>query len=327
MIERESLKLPVVLGVLMIVTIVALSVGWVLLSVFGAERHRDLAPLYWTLLPVGAAFLAFVLVGVVTYLWLSVKIIRLNHRQSNFVDSVTHELKSPITSLKLYLQTLRQRPVSEQERAEFYDVMLNDVERLHQLILHILDAAHLEKEAPGGEEEVIDLAPLLRECAAKVCEGNHVELGVIRFSLHSTYVLARRVDVEIVFRNLVDNAVKYGGEDLEIEISLAQQGGEAVVKIADNGPGIPAKQRRKVFRRFARLGVELERERAGTGLGLYIVRNLVRRMRGKVSVYDPPHGSGTIFEVRLPALLTKSDPTPLSDRQMSSVYPLPAEVA
>ena len=105
MFERRSLKLPITLGVLMIVSVIALTVGWVLLSTFGAVANSRWAPLYWTLLTVGTAFLVFVLVGVVLYLRLSVETINLNRRQSNFIDSVTHELKSPLASLKLYLQT------------------------------------------------------------------------------------------------------------------------------------------------------------------------------------------------------------------------------
>ena len=133
MFERRSLKLPITLGVLMIVSVIALTVGWVLLAATGASTDSRWAPLYWTLLTVGTAFLAFVLVGVVMYLTLSVQAINLNRRQSNFIDSVTHELKSPLASLKLYLQTLGRSQVSPQEQADFVRFMLDDVERLDSL--------------------------------------------------------------------------------------------------------------------------------------------------------------------------------------------------
>ena len=115
MFERRSLKWPITLGVIMIVLIVALTVGWILLAVSGMLNEKGPAPLYWTLLTVGTTFLVLVLVGVVMYLALSVKEINLNRRQSNFIDAVTHELKSPIASLKLYLQTLHRRQVSAEE--------------------------------------------------------------------------------------------------------------------------------------------------------------------------------------------------------------------
>ena len=161
MFERRSLKWPITLGVIMIVLIVALTVGWILLAVLGVGNEKGLAPLYWTLLTVGTTFLVLVLVGVVMYLALSVKEINLNRRQSNFIDAVTHELKSPIASLKLYLQTLHRRQVSAEEQANFHRYMLEDVERLDDLINHLLDAAKLSKPAIDSEMEDLELAKLL----------------------------------------------------------------------------------------------------------------------------------------------------------------------
>ena len=152
MFERRSLKWPITLGVIMIVLIVALTVGWILLAVSGGG---------WTLLTVGTTFLVLVLVGVVMYLSLSVKEINLNRRQSNFMDAVTHELKSPIASLKLCLQTLHIRQVSEEEQANFFRYMLEDVERLDDLINHLLDAAKLSKPAIDSEMEDLELNELL----------------------------------------------------------------------------------------------------------------------------------------------------------------------
>src|SRR4029078_2464615 len=112
MFERRSLRLPITLGVVMLVLLVALLVGWILLTIFGALQSEQTAGLYWALLSVGTTSLAFVLFGVVMYLTLSIKTINLTRRQSNFIDSVTHELKSPIASLKLYVQTLSRRQMS-----------------------------------------------------------------------------------------------------------------------------------------------------------------------------------------------------------------------
>ena len=141
---RWPLSLPITLGIVMIVLIVALAVGWILLTVFGALADAESAALYWTVLSLGSVSLVLVLVGVVVYLTLSVKAINLSRRQSNFIDSVTHELKSPLSSLKLYLQTLGRRNLEPQQQAEFYRTMLEDVERLDGLIDHLLDAARLD---------------------------------------------------------------------------------------------------------------------------------------------------------------------------------------
>ena len=166
---RRSLGLPITLAILMIILLIALAVGWVLLSVFGALGDSEQAGFYWVLLLVGATFFVLVLVGTVMYLALSIKAINLNRRQSNFIDSVTHELKSPIASLKLYLQTLTLREVEREQQAGFFRDMLEDVERLDELINHLLDAARLDKEILAEEREQIDLFRLLSECAQSVC--------------------------------------------------------------------------------------------------------------------------------------------------------------
>jgi signal transduction histidine kinase len=123
MITRKSLGWPITLGVVMIVLLVALIVGWVVVTVI-AGLNLPNPGVYWAVLAVGCTFLTLLLVGVVLYLLLTIKAVRLNQRQSNFIDSVTHELKSPLASLKLYLQTLTLRPVSAEQQTEFHRFML-----------------------------------------------------------------------------------------------------------------------------------------------------------------------------------------------------------
>ncbi len=301
MFERRSLKLPITLGVLMIVSLIALTVGWVLLTVFPISTDSRWAPLYWTLLTVGTSFLAFVLVGVVMYLTLSVRAINLNRRQSNFIDSVTHELKSPLASLKLYLQTLSRRQVSPQEQSDFVRFMLDDVERLDALINHLLDAARLEHQVQEDDLEDVDVEQSLQECVAVVCMRYRLATDVIRLDVEPCLVRAGKVDVDLVFRNLIDNAVKYAGDEPAVEITARRRAPEwCVICISDNGKGIPPALRRKIFGRFFRRGDELEREAKGLGLGLFIVGTLVRRLRGKIRVQDRERGPGTTFEVQLP---------------------------
>ena len=311
MFERRSLKWPITLGVVMIVLVVALTVGWVLLAVFGAMQDRDAAALYWILLTVGTIFLVMVLVGVVMYLWLSVKEINLNRRQANFVDSVTHELKSPIASLKLYLQTLNLRKVPPAEQEHFYRYMLEDVERLDQLINHLLDAARLSKVPTESEIESVPLESLLQKCIDEV-RAMHPDLPVaLTLKLEPSLVRARRADLEMIFRNVIDNAFKYAGQPAEVSVeSHTNTRGEVVTLVRDNGRGIPRRYRSKIFGRFVRLGVELERDKPGTGLGLHIVDTLVRRVRGRIQVRDGSHGKGTTFEIRLPGQRLPSFSTP-----------------
>jgi len=285
----------------MIVLLVTLTVGWVLLNVFRALDKPSSAGLHWVFLSVGTAFIVILVVGVVQYLVLSVKAINLTRRQSNFIDSVTHELKSPMASMKLYLQTLYRRQVSEQQQATFYRFMLEDLERLDRLTNQMLDAGRLESGRIDGEAEDVVLADLLRECGDSVCLSYRVPRTTIGWELDSCVIRASRIDLELIFRNLLDNAVKYAGAEPHVDVTLkSETDGLAVARIADNGNGIPPKLRRKIFGRFVRLGVELEREKPGTGLGLYIVRTLVKRLRGRIRVRDRAEGCGTVFEVQLP---------------------------
>lgn len=297
---RRSLRLPITLAVGMIVLIVALIIGWVLLSVYGMFEDQKRSALYITLLSAGTVSLALVLVGTVIYLALTVKAINLNRRQSNFIDSVTHELKSPIASLKLYLQTLDRRPVSDTEREGFYAYMLEDVERLDELINHLLDAASLDKEITDEDREDVEIDILLRECAQAVCVRYRIPTDTIQLKLEPCIVRMRRVDADMIFRNLIDNAVKYAGKPPEVNISArVTRTGRARVLVSDNGSGIPRPLRRKIFGRFVRVGSELERDTPGTGLGLYIVRTLVNRHKGRVVVSDRKE-NGTTFDVELP---------------------------
>ena len=291
----------------MIVVIVALIVGWVLLTTSNALQSPQ-SPLYWTLLTVGSLLFLLVLVGVVIYLTLSIKAINLNRRQSNFIDSVTHELKSPIASLKLYLQTLSLRKVTEDERSQFHRFMMEDVERLDGLISHLLDAGMIERKPGESQMENIELAELIRNCVATVCARYQVPAETVQMNLSPCQIQAPRVDAIMIFRNLIDNAIKYAGNPPQVNVSLRLEGESVVVEISDNGAGIPKEQHRKVFGRFVRLGKELQREKPGTGLGLYIVRTLVKQLGGKVRVLDRDKKMGTVFEVRLPGKKSEFSP-------------------
>ena len=316
MFERRSLRWPITLGVIMIVLIVALTVGWILLAVLGIFSTPRSWPLFVTFLAVGTTFLVFVLVGVVMYLSLSIKAINLQRRQSNFMDSVTHELKSPIASLKLCLQTLNRHHVSAEEQVGFLRYMLEDVERLDQLINHLLEAARLDRQPAEDESVEVDLAKVLQQCAEEVRLRYRAPESALTLQLAPALVRARPVDIDVIFRNLLDNAFKYAGTPPLVEVILHPETAERVVaEIRDNGPGIPARMRKKIFRRFVRLGSELEREKPGTGLGLYIVQTLVKRLRGTVRVRDRASEPGTIFEVSLPCVEDRR-PTATADLEV-----------
>lgn len=303
MFERKSLTWPITLAVIMIVLIGGLTVGWVLLNVFGALESQNSATLYWALLSIGSVMFAFVLTGVILYLILSIKQHNLTARQSNFIDAVTHELKSPITSLKLYLQTLNRRNIDEIQRREFYNSMLIEVDRLDQLITQLLDVAritHASKEETR-EKECVRIDELIRACIADVCHRHQFSADQIETHLEPIEISGHRLDAEIVFRNLIDNAVKYAGAPPRILVESrldAEQKLQVIVE--NNGISVPKNRRRQVFQRFYRIGSELERTKPGVGLGLFLVKLILRRLRGSVTVLEPIGYSGTRVQVTLP---------------------------
>lgn len=298
---RRSLGWPILLGILLIGSILALSVGWVLVSIAAALSSEN-AAFYWAMLGVGVTLLVAVLVGVIFYLLLTVKAIALSQRQSNFIDSVTHELKSPIASLKLYLQTLTRRQVSPHQQEEFHRFMLADVQRLDTLIDHLLDAAQTLHRRPTASREDVPLGQLLEPIAAAIAQRHGVPATCIHLHVGPARVRGRQADLEIVFRNLIDNAVKYSLPDPKVEVTaVSAPKGMLEVAVSDRGPGVPAAFRKRIFRRFVRLGSELERSTPGTGLGLFLVRSIVRHLRGKVTVQPGQDGVGTRFVVQLPA--------------------------
>ena len=305
MFERWSLKFPITLGVTMIIMIVALIVGWVMVLAFVAFQSQQ-AGFYWTMLSVGTVFLALVLTGVIIYLTLSVKAINLTRRQSNFIDSVTHELKSPIASLKLYLQTLDMREVGKEEQTKFLRFMMDDVERLDNLITHLLEAGYAEKMREHESVAAVDVEGIIQQAVRSVTLRYRVSPDVVQLDLQPCLISMPLVDAAMLFRNLIDNAVKYSGTPPRVTVTVKLDNETMTCRITDNGPGIPQQQRKKIFGRFVRLGKELRREKPGTGLGLHIVSRLVKRANGRVRVVDrDPSKDGpdvkTIFEVTLPS--------------------------
>lgn len=272
---------------------VAMLIGWIVMQVQASG---------WGALIVGVVIFALILVGLSFYLFLMIKEVRLNQRQANFVDSVTHELKSPIASLKLYLETLELRPVSDEQRAKFYRVMDQELERLDHLITQLLEVGRIDAIGEQSDPEDILVDSMLRRCGGAACAHHkRDEVETVAYDIQPAVLHARPLVVETVFRNLMDNAIKYAGDPPQVEVSVrVTDRGRVVTRIADNGGGVPPELRKPIFGMFFRGGSELTRRQKGTGLGLYIVNTLVRQMKGRVSVHDRPGQSGSVFEVDLP---------------------------
>lgn len=272
---------------------VVLMIFWIILL----ARQQE-----WGGLAIGTVGFSVILVGIAAYMVIAVKEIRLNQRQSNFVDSVTHELKSPIATLKLYLETMQLRQLEEDQRAQFYDVMEAELLRLDSLISQLLEVGRLDAIGHRSEPVDVPLEPLLRRCA-KAASAHHKrdEKDVFTFEIEPAVVHARPIVLEMIFGNLLDNAIKYAAAEpaVAVEVKIATRG-RIVARICDNGSGVPPGQRKKIFQMFYRGGNELERTQKGTGLGLYIVRTLVHLLKGTVTIRDREEGKGSVFEINLP---------------------------
>ena len=324
MFERRSLKVPITLGVVMIVLVIVLGAVWTIATGAVATGSPVSPSTFWVVLAAGTVLIGGVLAGVIAYLTLTVKAFNLNRRQSNFIDAVTHELKSPIASLKLYLQTMTRRTVDEQQQQDFHRFMLEDVERLDSLINHLLDAARIDRGIEPADPQPIRLDHLLMQCGTSACVRYKLPAECVQIESPEIVLQSQLVQLEILFRNLIDNAVKYGGTPPRVEVRAARRGDDHVmVSICDNGTGIPANQRRKIFGRFVRLGSELERSKPGTGLGLYLVRNVTRSLGGSIAIRDGGRSGGTEFEVTIPGLTLESKGDELPQRPMPQ-QPIPS---
>lgn len=291
--KRRHLSLPIWSSVLL------MTINIALMAVLIVQLARQSS---WLALTLGSIALAISLFGISFYLFLTIKEIQLNRRQSNFVDSVTHELKTPIAALRLYLDTLIMRELDPADRREFYETMNSELHRLDRLINQLLEVGRLDAIGHQTEPESIQLEDLLRQCAEAACLHHKKEISeVFRFEVVPLALTSRRLLLEMIFGNLLDNAVKYGGNPPQVTVHAFSRGRDrVVVRIRDNGAGVAPEHRRRIFQLFFRGSDELHRTKTGTGLGLYIVKTLVGLLKGRIVVLDADSGTGSVFEVTLP---------------------------
>jgi len=300
-------------------TFIAIQVVWILVVVFwiywfmGSHRRlRTLAEKYspelvqggldWFILVEGLILLVAILAGIYVIFLFWRRQAALYRAQHNFIAQVTHELRSPLASLKLHLETIRRRRPSPARMETFLDTMLGDTDRLETLINNLLEAQKLDQR--GRLRLVLqpcDLSDLLlsyfRPKQFSLPRAGTMLLNVAP----GIYVRADQDSLETVFRNLLENAVLYSGGQPRIRIELKPEEKKAHLVISDQGKGIDPRDRKKVFRMFYRVKQSKESIR-GSGLGLFIVRALVRLHRGKVWIESEGAGKGTAIHILLPMI-------------------------
>jgi signal transduction histidine kinase len=300
--RRKSISLPITLGALAVVLAGALLVGWSILFGQRIATAEDIGGEV-SLLVLGAiSFVVIMTVLVVFSVYLAREILEVR-RQDSFIDSVTHELKSPLASLKLCLETLGRSEIEPGQREQLRGMMLEDVDRLSSFIDDVLQASLLTHRALATDARDVDLAEVARTCAAAVASRYRLDEGAVRVEIPRGVVLSTdRAALEIVLKNLVDNAIKYSDQIVDVRVATHEdRKGRVVIEVSDRGVGIPSKQLRRVFHRFHRVDDERVRRRRGTGLGLFVVAALVRNLGGNVRADSAGPGSGTTVRVTLPA--------------------------
>ena len=301
---RRSIGIPLALGIGLAILVLLLAAGWQVLVLDDPRSlAQGLSTRDWLMLILGTVFFALVLAGLVALSAWLMREMRLNQRQRAFLDAVTHEMRTPLASLRLYLDTLgRHDPDAEQRRA-FLARMQGDVDRLAHTVEQVLHAARAEEHRRGLPTERVLLAPLLDECIEELRTRHELPASAVQLDVRApTAVRGNRAELAVVFRNLLENAAKYSDAPVAIRVRVSQKGDDRVdVAISDRGIGIPARELRKIFQRFYRAGRDVQRAAAGLGLGLFIVRSLVRRQGGRVVARSEGSGAGSRFVVTLRA--------------------------
>jgi signal transduction histidine kinase len=291
--RRKTAIFFLVLGICLIALAVALNVGWILLNLREA-----------LLMVLGIIFFAVIITGLILNTVFLVREIRRSEQHDAFLNSVTHELKTPIASIKLYLETLKTRNVTPEKRDEFYDIMLADADRLMETVEQVLLAGRAGEKKRQLNVTEVDIGPVLNESVGIVLSRYHLDDDVIRLSEPASElnVLGDKDELRTVFINLLDNAVKYSGPDRKISIRAKRTAlnNKVDIFIRDNGIGIPSAELKRVFKRFYRVAEKPAKSTSGTGLGLAIVRGVIEKHGGKVMADSKGEGRGSTFVVQLP---------------------------
>ena len=298
----KSISVPITLGATAVPLSIALLVGWILLLAQRISSGTDIAGDLW-LLVLGLVFFIVIMTVLLLFSIFLVREILEVRRQDSFIDSVTHELKSPLASLKLCLETLAREGVEPSQREQLRKMMLDDVDRLSSFIDDVLQASKLAHEGVGLNLSDVDLERLARECVDAAVLRHRLPTGTIRLAVEpGSIVCTDRAALQIVLKNLIDNAVKYSDDPVEVEVrSATDPRGRTVIEVQDRGIGIPPKALKRVFHRFYRVQHTKVRERKGTGLGLFVVSALVRNLGGRVEAFSDGVGTGTTLRVVLPS--------------------------
>lgn len=298
----------IAMGVSLLVVAVALTVGWQLIGSEEAALRESPTARYLVYF-FGLLLFLLLISGLGLMFTLLLREVRLNERQSNFVSAVTHELKTPVASLRLYLDTLMLRAdtLSIDQRDDFYKTMRADLDRLNGTINSVLNAG-LYTDRAVLNPPTIDLARLVQHSCALTRTRNQLAESAVSYSGPQSLLLkGDPTALETAILNLLDNAVKYSADQVTVKVKLVEEAnGFARLSVQDRGVGMNRAHLRFVFNRFYRIGSEVRRSRTGTGLGLFIVKSVAKAHGGTVRAESEGEGHGTTFVLHLPRVVKEN---------------------
>jgi signal transduction histidine kinase len=303
--RQKAIYFFLTLGVCLAAVAFAVGSGWIILN------WREGIRVF-----LGVIFFGAIVAGLVLNTIFLVREIRRNEQHDSFINAVTHELKTPIASIQLYLQTLQRREVAEAQRRQFYELMLLDTERLLHTVEQVLKAGEAAQKKGPVLRLPLEFNTLVRECVDLARARHHLQADDIDFrespslalSISTstqngggTHVLGDPEELRTAISNLLDNAVKYSPDGVHISVELDAPDEERVVlRVRDRGVGIPEQELKRIFKRFYRVTQRSLSQAKGTGLGLFIVRSIARKHGGRVFAESEGAGKGTTVTLELP---------------------------
>jgi two-component system, OmpR family, sensor histidine kinase SenX3 len=299
--RRKAIITFLVLGVGLSGVAVAVGFGWIILN------WREGIRVF-----LGVIFFGAIATGLILNTIFLIREIRRNEQHDSFINAVTHELKTPVASIRLYLQTLERRDVDEGQRHEFYRLMLDDTARLLGTVEQVLKAG--EAGLKRRRERVpVNFGELVRECVEVARSSYHLPAGTLRYEQvlqngSGANVLGDPEDLRTAVSNVLDNAVKYSDSRVDISVRVESLDEKHVMlRVRDHGVGIPAGELKRIFRRFYRIPNRPLNNVKGTGLGLFIVRAIAKKHGGRVFAESEGEGRGATVLLELPRHVARGD--------------------
>ncbi len=297
--RRGTIVFFLCLGIGLVALAVALGTGWIILN------WREGVLLFF-----GIIFFALIIAGMIVNTTFLLREIRRSEQHDSFINAVTHELKTPVASIRLHLETLQRRDLPEPQRQQFYRVMLSDTDRLTETVEQVLRAGRAGDKKAGREKSAVDFRQLVRDCMDAARTRHHLPLEALRYEEASSNGTAVRVlgsgeDLRTAVFNVLDNAIKYSGDQVDVRVRLALPNEKRIVlSVQDRGVGIPPDDMKSIFKRFYRVSHRSLAHVKGTGLGLFIVKSIAQKHGGKVFAESAGEGQGTTITMELPRSLS-----------------------